>query len=434
VDLILDVAGGTVDGNMIVEGAEPATITEVTLRPERVRRFIGFEIDNETMQAVLESLDLIVSIHNDPDNSERWEVGIPSYRGDLQREVDLIEEIVRVYGTDKIPDSPVVARGISDRDHRIYTVNEAAAGYLSGQNFNEAFLYSLREPKEVEAIFGEKSHEVLALDNPLQSDQSHLRPTLMTGLLDVLKLNISRGTGATRFFERGRVYREVNGEMMELVSIGFVILADQVSREWRPRELADFYTVRTLCENLLELAGQPASKLNFQPLNECKLWQAGQTAECGDFSKMGFQATAGMLDVALVKDRWDITSPVLGGSILLTPKFFKRKAKRGRHQGITNQPSSSKDLALIVDQSVLAGQVENEVAKFARKAARGFDCESVRIFDLYEGEGLPTGKKSLALTMTFRAADRTLTDKDVNAAFESVQKMIAEKTEYQIRK
>ncbi|MFP4156876.1 MAG: phenylalanine--tRNA ligase subunit beta [Opitutales bacterium] len=434
VDLIHEVAGGTADGDMIVKGAEPATITEVTLRPERVREFIGFEIDNETMQSVLESLDLVVSIHNDPDNSERWEVRIPSYRGDLQREVDLIEEIVRIYGTDKIPDSPVVARGICDTDHRIYTVNERVAHYLTGQNFNEAYLYSLRDPKEIEAIFGEASLRVLALDNPLQSDQSHLRPTLMTGLLDVLKLNCSRGTGATRFFERGHVYREVDGKLMELVSVGFVILADQSSREWRQRELADFYTVRTLCENLLELAGQPAGKLTFQPLNACKLWQPGQSAECGDFSKMGFLATAGMLDVSLVKDRWDITTPVLGGSILMTPKFFERRAKRGRHQGISNQPSSSKDLALIVDQSVLAGQVEAEVARFAKKAAKGFDCEGVRIFDLYEGAGLPSGKKSLALTMTFRAAERTLTDKDVNAAFDSVQKMIAEKTDYQIRK
>ncbi len=434
VDLILEVAGGSVDGNMIVAGAEPATISEITLRPDRVRKFIGFEIDHATMQSVLESLELEVSIHNDPDNSERWEVGIPSYRGDLQREVDLIEEIVRIYGTDQIPESPVVARGISDADHRIYTVNEAAANYLTGQNFNEAFLYSLRDPKEVTEIFGEASHQVLALDNPLQSDQSHLRPTLMTGLLDVLKFNISRSTGATRFFERGHVYREVKGGMMELVSIGFVILADQVSREWRQRELADFYTVRTLCENILELAGQSAAKLNFQPLNTCKLWQPGQTAECGDFTKMGFLATAGMLDVALVKERWDITAPVLGGSILMTPKFFERKAKRGRHQGIGNQPCSSRDLALIVDQSVLAGQVENEVAKFAQKAAQGFDCERVRIFDRYQGQGLPEGKKSLALSMTFRAADRTLTDKEVNAAFEAIQQTISQKTDYQIRK
>ncbi|MEO0509567.1 MAG: phenylalanine--tRNA ligase subunit beta [Verrucomicrobiota bacterium] len=434
VDLILEVAGGIVDGNMIEEGAEPATISEVTLRPDHVRKFIGFDINNEEMQSVLESLDLSVSIHNEADNSQRWEVSIPSYRGDLVREVDLIEEIIRVYGTDKIPESEVVARGINDNDHRIYTVNDAVAAYLSGQNFNEAYLYSLRDPEETKFFFGEESHRVLALDNPLQSDQSHLRPSLIPGLLDVLKLNAARDTGAIRFFERGHVYREVKGEMIELVSIGFVIVADQINREWRQREVADFFTAKAIAEEILEIAGQASSKLTFQPIQECKLWQGGQAAYVGDYNRMGFEATCGLLNVATLKERWDITTPVIAGSILMTPKFFERKAKRGRHSGVSNQPSSAKDLALIVDQSVLAGQVENDLAKFTKKAAQGFACESVRIFDLYEGEGLPEGKKSLALSMTFRAADRTLKDKEVNAAFEGIQKLITEKTDYEIRK
>jgi phenylalanyl-tRNA synthetase beta chain len=127
-------------------------------------------------------------------------------------------------------------------------------------------------------------------------------------------------------------------------------------------------------------------------------------------------------------------TPVIAGSILMTPKFFERKAKRGRHLGISNQPASAKDLALIVDASIQAGNVEREIAKFAKKATKGFDCESVRIFDVYLGEGLPAGKKSLAVTMSFRAADRTLKDKEVNAAFEGIQTLITEKTDYQIRK
>jgi phenylalanyl-tRNA synthetase beta chain len=149
---------------------------------------------------------------------------------------------------------------------------------------------------------------------------------------------------------------------------------------------------------------------------------------------MGFEATCGLLNIATLKNRWDLSTPVIAGSVLMTPKFFERKAKRGRHTGVSNQPASAKDLALIVDRSVHAGQVENDVAKFAKKTTQGFDCESVRIFDLYEGEGLPEGKKSLALSMTFRAAERTLKDKEVNAAFEAIQKMISEKTSYQIRK
>lgn len=434
VDLILEVAGGTVDGNLIEEGSEPVTVSEIILRPNHVRKFIGFEVSDGEIQSVLESLDLAVAIHDEPDGSARWEVSVPSYRGDLVRDVDLIEEFVRVYGTDKIPESKVVARGISENDHRIYTVNEAVAAYLTGQNFDEAFLYSLRDPEETKFFFGEESYKVLALDNPLQSDQSHLRPSLIPGLLDVLKLNAARATGATRFFERGHVYREVKGQMVELISVGFVIVADQISREWRRREVADFYTARTLSENILELAGQAANKLSFQPIVGCKLWQGGHSAYAGDFTRMGFEATCGLLNVATLKDRWDLTTPVIAGSVLMTPKFFERRAKRGRHAGVSNQPASVKDLALIVDESVLAGQVQNDVAKFAKKATQGFACESVRFFDVYEGEGLPEGKKSLALTMTFRATDRTLKDKEVNAAFEGIQKFITEKTDYQIRK
>ena len=434
VDLILEVAGGTVDGKLIEEGAESTTISEVKLYPARVRNFIGFDISDAEMQAVLESLGLGVSIHDEADGRVRWEVTIPSHRQDLQRDVDLIEEIIRVYGTEEIPESEVIARGINDDDHRIYTVNEAVAHYLTGQNFNEAFLYSLRDPDETLFFFGEESHKVLALDNPLQSDQSHLRASLLPGLLDVLKLNAARGTGATRFFERGHVYREVKGEMVELVSVGFVIVADQISREWRQREVADFYTAKTISGAILDIAGTAASKLSFKPIEDCKLWQSEQSAEAGDFAKMGFQVTCGLLNIATLKDRWDLTTPVIAGSILMTPKFFERKAKRGRHSGVSNQPASAKDLALIVDQSVHAGDVEKDLVKFAKKATQGFNCESVRIFDFYEGEGLPAGKKSLALTMSFRATDRTLKDKEVNAAFEGIQKHISDKTDYQIRK
>lgn len=434
VELILEVAGGTVDGKLIEEGAESTTISEVKLYPARVRNFIGFDISDAEMQAVLESLGLGVSIHDEADGRVRWEVTIPSYRQDLQRDVDLIEEIIRVYGTEEIPESEVIARGINDDDHRIYTVNEAVAHYLTGQNFNEAFLYSLRDPDETLFFFGEESHKVLALDNPLQSDQSHLRASLLPGLLDVLKLNAARGTGATRFFERGHVYRQVKGEMVELVSVGFVIVADQISREWRQREVADFYTAKTISGAILDIAGTAASKLSFKPIEDCKLWQSEQSAEAGDFAKMGFQVTCGLLNIATLKDRWDLTTPVIAGSILMTPKFFERKAKRGRHSGVSNQPASAKDLALIVDQSVHAGDVEKDLVKFAKKATQGFNCESVRIFDFYEGEGLPAGKKSLALTMSFRATDRTLKDKEVNAAFEGIQKHISDKTDYQIRK
>ena len=128
----------------------------------------------------------------------------------------------------------------------------AVAHYLTGQNFVKPSSIRSETPTR-HSSFGGDSHKVLALDNPLQSDQSHLRASLIPGLLDVLKLNAARGTGATRFFERGHVYREVKGEMVELISVSFVIVADQISREWRQREVPDFYTAKTISGEILEI-------------------------------------------------------------------------------------------------------------------------------------------------------------------------------------
>ncbi len=433
IDLILEVAGGVVDGKMLVAGSPVETVDTISIQPNSVRKFIGFEVSDTEIRQAFESLGLGVSAQTNSED-DVWDIRIPSFRGDLQREVDLFEEFIRIYGTDKIPESTVIARGISHDDHRIYTFNDAAADYLTGQNFDEAYLYSLRNPDETKHLFGEELFKLLALENPLQSDQSHLRPSLIPGLLDVLKLNNARGTGATRFFESGHVYREIKGELVELISIGFVMLADPVRRNWRQRESVDFYTARTLTNNVLGLAGVDPNKLSYQRINECKLWQSGQSACVGEFGKMGFESSVGLLNMETLKTRWEIDDLVFAGSILFRPDLFDRKIKRARHQEISNQPASIKDLALIVDQGVLAADVEKDIARFAKKATQGFDCESVQIFDVYEGEGLPEGKKSLAVTMSFRASDRTLKDKEVNAAFEAIQQTIAEKTDYQIRK
>ena len=433
IDLILEVAGGVVDGSMLIAGGPVEAVNTIQIQPDAVRKFVGFEVSDAEIHNAFESLGLSISTQTKSE-AENWNVSIPSFRGDLQRDVDLFEEFIRIYGTEKIPESTVIARGISHNDHHIYTFNDAAADYLTGQNFDEAYLYSLRDPEETKHFFGEELFKLLALENPLQSDQSHLRPSLVPGLLDVLKLNNARGTGATRFFESGHVYRELKGELVELISIGFVMIADPVDRNWRQRESVDFYTARTITNNILELAGVDPAKLSYQRIEECKLWQGRQSAYAGEFGKMGFESCVGLLNVETLRNRWEIDDLVFAGSILFRPDLFERKVKRSRHRAISNQPASIKDLALIVDQDVLAGEFEKEITRFAKKVTQGFDCEAVQIFDVYEGEGLPKGKKSLAVTMSFRAIDRTLKDKEVNAAFDNIQKMIVEKTGYQIRK
>lgn len=433
-DLILEVAGGQLDGDCIEVGTAPVTLDEIELRPNRVRQLLGFELSDVAMQQALEAIELTVSVHTSAAGADHWIVGIPSFRGDLQREVDLVEEIVRIYGTDQIPASAVEARGVGHTDHRVHTFKQQVAQDLCGQNFDEAMLYSLRAPEEVATLFGAEAHQLLTLANPLQSDQSHLRPSLIPGLLDVLQLNLARGTEATRFFERGQVFRVANGQVSELVSVAFVLLADPVRREWRARESDDFYSARSLCEGILSRAGIATNKLNFKPIDTCELWQPGQSAEAGDWSKMGYSCTTGLLKLDTIKSRWGLEPRVIAGSVLMTPEIFKRKMSRPRYQSLSNQPASVKDLALMVEASTLAVQVERDVAKFAKKACQGFVCEHVRIFDVYQGSGVADGQKSLALSLRFRAQERTLKEKEVNGAFDQIQKMIAEKTAYVVRK
>ena len=434
VDLILEVAGGSVEGDRIEAGSEPATLNAIDLYPDQVRRFVGFEVSNETICETLTALDLQVSEHTEGDGQIRWEVQIPSYRGDLQRDVDLIEEFVRLYGTDRIPETAVIARGIDIADNRAYTASANIAAYLTGQNFNEAFLYSLRDPGETKALFGQEAQDLLNLANPLQTDQSHLRASLLPGLLDVLQLNTARGTGAMRFFERGRIFRAIDSGVLELAAFGFVMVGESQERAWRDSNFGDYYTARTLCENIASLAGFPKAKLNFEPQETSPLWQGGQSAQAGDLMRQGFDCTAGMLNAATLRDRWSLEYPVFAGIVEINPECFERNVKRARHTSFSNQPASVRDIALLVEQSILAGRVQSDLARFAKKAAVGFTCESVTCFDAYEGEGLPEAMKSLALTFSFRAADRTLNDKEVNLAFQSIQDQIESETSYQIRK
>ncbi|MFP4202802.1 MAG: phenylalanine--tRNA ligase subunit beta [Opitutales bacterium] len=433
-DLILETAGGRVSGPMIEEGREPPIESTIELWPDEVRRFIGFEVDDATMKEVLESLELAVAAHDESDGRRRWEVSIPTFRGDLQRPVDLIEEIVRVYGTNGIPDTAVVARGICETDSGIHVFNEAAGHYLSGRNFDEACLYSLRDGNSTERWFGPEHARALRLANPLQSDQSHLRASLVPGLVDTLRLNNARGAGATRFFERGRVFRVVGGEVLELVSVGFVITAAEIERSWRAREQPDFFTARTICENILKLAGVDLPRAAFRPVDDSNFWQPGHAARAGDLARDGYICETGLLNTHALKDEWDVRDPVLAGSVCCAPELLERDRTRPRHGSISVYPASDKDLALLVGSDVLAGEVESTVAAAAAEACSGFECESVRVFDVYTGEGVPEGEKSLALGMRFRAPDRTLKDKEVNAAFERIQKTITEKTDYTIRK
>ncbi len=433
-DLILEIAGGSVAGDEIQAGEEPVLEQEIELDFDYVRRRAGFDITDEIIQGILESLELQVSRRETSDMEVRWSVGVPSFRTDLEEPIDLVEEIVRVHGTDKIPESAVRSIGLEADDDFQVVFNRRAAEYLAGRHFHETYNYSLRSGDELGLWFSNAGVDALKLSNPLSADQSHLRWSLIPGLLDVLKLNRHRKTGGVRFFERGRTFRECDGEVLEVNSVAFVILNPPEIRFWKQREPADFYTAKNLVFNLARLAGIDLEAEEVTPVPMFNsAWQEGHSARAGDVSR-GFEARMGLLSLPLLK-AYDLEGIVIAGILEILPEKLAEPPARPVFEPLSAYPAAERDLALLAPREEPAENVRRKLAAAGEKAVGDkFRLEQVTPFDLYEGAGIPEDRKSLAFGLTFRAPDRTLTEDEVNAAFQVIQDELENEPAYRIRK
>lgn len=422
IDLILAHAGGTVAGPSQRVGSVTPWEREITVTPAYINEKLGFEIPAPEMRSALESLELVVT-REEPTATRgpAWTFSIPSWRDDLDRPIDLVEEVVRLYGTEKIPTSVIQSPGLVGNDDPIVLFNRQVADAFVGQGFNECVNYTLRPAKEISAWAPPAQVEALALANPFVEDQSHLRSSLVGGLLESLKLNQARGGVASHLFETGRVFLERNGSLSECVAAAFVIAEETGERSWRPREAADFYTAKRHTATLAALAGielerQPTTLVAAPALG----WQTGHAATAGDI-RHGWTATFGLVDLAHLK-ALGLTGKVYAGFFAIASEKITAEAGRRSYKPFSLHPSALRDLALVVPATTQAAEVQKAVAKFARNAAgQAFVLESVELFDRYTGKGVPEDHQSLAYALAFRAADRTLTDDEVNAVFTRVQ-------------
>ncbi len=422
IDLILAHAGGAIAGPIHRVGGFAPWEREITVTPAFINEKLGFEIPAEKMRAALESLELVVT-REEPTEARgpAWTFSIPSWRDDLDRPIDLVEEVVRLHGTEKIPSSVITAPGLVGDDDPIVWFNRRVAAALVGQGFHECVNYTLRPAAEVAAWTPPAQVAALALANPFVEDQSHLRSSLIGGLLESLRLNQSRGVAASRLFETGRVFLERDGQLSECVAAAFVLAEETGERSWRPREAADFYTAKRHAATLAALAG---IELERQPTALVAApapgWQTGHAATAGDI-RHGWTSTFGLVDLAHLK-ALGITGKVYAGFFAIVSEKVTADSDRRGYKPFSLQPAALRDLALVVPAATPAVEVQKAVAKHAR-AATGptFALESVELFDLYTGKGVPENHKSLAYALTFRASDRTLTDDEVNTAFTKVQ-------------
>jgi phenylalanyl-tRNA synthetase beta chain len=434
IDLICETAGGSPAGPVSVVGSDVPWKREITVTSSFITGRLGFEIPAAEMRSALESLELNVTREAaGPGGGAEWTVAVPSWRDDLDRPVDLVEEVLRIYGTERIPPSRVVSVGLPAEDDPVPVFNRRASAHLVGHDFNECVNLTLRPGPEITTWVSATAAAELALENPFVEDQSHLRPTLVLGLLDNLLLNQSRGVAATRLFETGRIFIEDNGQNLECASVAFVVAEDR-GRRWLRREPADFYTVKHHLAAVARAAGVDLSSVGLEPMAGVGYgWQEGHAFQAVS-AEGGWAARLGLVSLSLLRSR-GIEGTVLAGSFAVLPERLPSGAPKRRFSDFSLFPAALRDLALVVDASARAEEVRLAVAGLARSSAgEGFSAESVEVFDLYEGKGLPEGKKGLGFSMVFRSATRTLTDDEVNGALQRIQAGIEASTPYQIRK
>jgi len=435
IDLILETAGGRVVGPAFRVGGDVPWKREIVVTHDYICEKLGFDVPAAEMTAAFEALELTIAREEPtPARGPAWTISVPSWRDDLDRPIDLVEEVLRLHGTDKIPAAVVNAPGLVGDDDPVVLFNRRVTDYLVGHDFHECVNYTLRSAKEIATWVSQTAAIELALANPFVDDQSHLRPTLIMGLLESLKLNQSRGVVASRLCETGRVFIERNGQNFECAAVGFIIADPVGERTWLKREPADFYTVK---QHVTALATAAGIDLGRQPLvpviGPYFGWQEGQSAAAGEMAD-GWTVRFGLLSLPMVK-ALGIEGKVYAGILAILPEKLSAETTRRRYAEFSLLPAVLRDLALVVDDGVHAEEVRRTLAKITRAATAGaFTLESVEAFDVYRGQGLPEGKKSLAFSLVFRSPERTLTDDEVNVVFQKIQDEIARTTAWQVRK
>jgi phenylalanyl-tRNA synthetase beta chain len=385
-------------------------------------------------------------------------VSVPSARGEVARPIDLVEEFLRIHGTDKIPATVVTIGGSDREDDTQGTFGVRAAEFLAARQFAECVHYTLRDSAELPKWQADSNAAVLALANPLTSEMGCLRPTLVPGLLEALRRNADHGNGWPRLAECGRVFRENDGSLSELEAVAFIVPGETGERSWKPASVPDFYSVKGVAAQLAaHLLGVDAASLDFQPIGPRPLWQSGHAAESGCWVKHGFQIKCGLVNPVLTKEK-GLDCFVFAGELLVRPDFLAQSKTRGRCQPFSAYPPTTRDLALVVDEATPAEAVRREVESAARAAVGTiFAVESVMIFDVYGGIrtqafdkvkktgesfnlasdykelSVPHGKKSLAFALRFRSQERTLKDDEVNAVFTAIQQTLTAAGKYAVR-
>ena len=398
--LIVELAGGTAS-EKVHAGVPPSEPKVIAFDTGLTARLGGINVPVEEQKRILESLDFAI----DGD----WNVTCPLRRHDIEGPADLVEEVVRIHGLDKVESVALPrADGVAKPTATAAQLTERRlrrAAAASG--LNEAITWSFISEDQAESVGGGK----WVLDNPISEDMKVMRPSLLPGLLSAVQRNLDRGASSIRLFEIGRRYLE-DGEHPTLVC---VLAGDKERRGWASGKATTFdaYDAKAICLELLEAAGAPVS--NLMVMGEAgDAYHPGQSATLR-LGPKNVIAGFGMIHPSMLK-AYDIDVPVAAMGIHLDAIPAKKNASFARSSFAPPALQAvTRDFAFLVPTELAASDLVRAV-----KGADKINIVDARVFDVFAGQGVPEGKKSVAVEVTLQPQEKSYKDADLKAISDAV--------------
>ena len=428
--LMQELAGGRITSEIIDINPTPAKHFEFDFSLDRARKLIGKDIAEETFMTILSALDVEVRGRE----GDVLKVAVPPYRVDVQREADLVEDVLRVYGYNNIEISDHVNSTLSyaPKPDKARLQN-IASDYLTANGYTEIMSNSLTKGAYYE---GSKTYPVercVKILNPLSQDLNVMRQTLLFNALEAVELNVNRRNANLKMYEVGNCYayaeekaseESVLAKYEESYRIGITVTGLATQLAWNTKaEASSFFTLRAAVERLLKRFGIDIYALQSESIDD-DLYADAIVFKQGpkELLRMGVVSP-------IVRKKFDIKQEVYFAEIDFDQLIKMTKKSKVQFKELSKFPEVKRDLALLVDKGVSFSNLRS-IAFGAEKKL----LKSVSLFDVYEGDKLPEGKKSYALSFILEDRNQTLTDKQIERSMSNIQTQLEQKAGAEVRK
>jgi phenylalanyl-tRNA synthetase beta chain len=403
--LIVEIAGGKKSSDILDFYPNKIEDFQVFISYERMNRLIGDEIPKETIKNIIGSLDIKLNSETEGGLG----LTVPSYRVDVQREVDVIEEILRVYGYNNVKYSHKLNTSISFDDFDGVKIENIIANQLASQGFNETMANSLTKASYISLTDNLNSDNDVEILNPLSSDLGVMRQSLLFSGLESVSYNINRKKSSLKLFEFGKSYHQFESGRSEQKHLTLFVTGNRTVDSWASeKKTSDFFYMKGVITTLLQRVG--IHKLKTSPTKN-DVFSEGITLSLGKIKLVDF----GVVNVSILKE-FSIKQEVIYADFNWDAILKVTNRKGFKVDSLPKYPSVKRDLALLLDNATTFSEVYTTAFQSERSLLKEVD-----LFDVYQGDKLPEGKKSYAVSFILQDESKTLNEKQIDKVMQKMQ-------------